>query len=80
MYMSGLIDPPKTITETLTITRYIYNLSELIPHTSVKYHIYCYNGDDFVKSFTGLLEGEQYKEWVDDDYLDAFIKSKVENL
>ena len=76
--MSGLIDPPKNIQ--FSITRYVYNMSELIPHTSVKYDIYCYTEDTLVKTITGLLEGDQYKEWTTDDWLDAFIKSKVENL
>jgi len=76
--MSGIID--KTITETLTITRYVYSVSDLIPHTSVQYHIYCYNEDTLVKSLTGLLEGDLYKEWTTDDWLDDFIKSKVESL
>lgn len=78
--MSGLVDPPKTVVETLTITRYEYNLVNLIPHTSVQYCITCYNEDVYVKSLTGLLEGEQYKEWTTDEWLDAFIKSKVEAL
>jgi len=78
--MSGTIDPPKIIIENFTITRYVYNLSDLIPHTSVMYHIYCYNEDTLVKSMTGLLDGVQYKEWVDDTYLDNFIKSKVEEI
>jgi hypothetical protein len=76
--MSGIID--KTITETLTITRYVYSVSDLIPHTSIQYHIYCYNEDTLVKSLTGLLEGDLYKEWTTDDWLDDFIKSKVESL
>jgi len=76
--MSGIID--KTITETLTITRYVYSVSDLIPHTSVQYHIYCYSEDTLVKSLTGLLEGDLYKEWTTDDWLDDFIKSKVESL
>jgi len=78
--MSGIVEPPKTVQEILTITRYIYTLSDLIPHTSVQYNIYCYNNNTLVKCVTGLLDGIQYKEWVDDDYLDAFIKSKVEQL
>jgi hypothetical protein len=75
MYMSGILEPP--ITQTLSINSYVYKLSDLIPHTSVQYHIYCYNDDTLVKSIVGLLDGDQYKEWVDDDYLDNFIRSKV---
>jgi hypothetical protein len=78
--MSGLIEPPKTIVETFEINRYEYNLINLIPHTSVQYCITCYDDSVYVKSITGLLEGEQYKEWTNDDWLDAFIKSKIESL
>ena len=78
--MSGTIDPPKIIVTTLTINNYRYALSNLIPHTSVVYGIDCFNDDVLVKSITGLLEGEQYKEWTTDDWLDSFIKQKVEEL
>ena len=78
--MSGIIDPPKIIVATLTINHYRYALSNLIPHTSVVYGIDCFNDTTLVKSITGLLEGEQYKEWTTDDWLDRFIKQKVEEL
>ena len=74
------LDPPVVIVETLTINRYTYDLINLIPHTSAQYRIFCYCGDVEVKYITGLLEGEQYKEWTTDDWLDAFIKTKVEEL
>jgi hypothetical protein len=78
--MSGIVSPPKTVVESILITRYVYSLADVIPHTSVRYNIFCYNGDDFVKALGGIIEGIQYKEWVDDDWLDAFIKSKVDAL
>jgi hypothetical protein len=78
--MSGLIEPPKVIVKTLSINNYRYGLSNLIPHTSVFYSIECYSDTTFVKSIQGILEGEQYKEWTTDDWLDAFIKSKIEAL
>lgn len=78
--MSGIISPPKIIVKTLEINRYTYDLINLIPHTSAQYRIFCYSDNVEVKYVTGLLEGEQYKEWVDDDWLDRFIKEKVETL
>ena len=78
--MSGTIDPPKIIVATLTINNYRYALSNFIPHTSVVYGIDCFNDTTLVKSITGILEGEQYKEWTTDDWLDRFIKQKVEEL
>lgn len=78
--MSGIVEPPKIVIETLEINRYTYDLINLIPHTSAQYRIFCYCGDVEVKFVTGLLEGEQYKEWTTDDWLDAFIKSKVEEI
>ena len=76
--MSGIIEPPILITT--KITRYIYNLDNLIPHTSVLYYIYCFSGDNLVNNIQGIIEGEQYKEWTNDDWLDRFIKSKVDEL
>lgn len=80
-YMSNYpLEPPVVIVETLTINNFRYAISNLIPHTSVQYDIYCYKDAVFVKTITGLLEGTQYKEWTTDDWLDAFIKTKVEEL
>ena len=78
--MSGTIEPPKIIMKTLEINRYTYDLINLIPHTSAQYRIFCYCGDVEIKYLTGLLEGIQYKEWIDDDWLDRFIREKVESL
>ena len=69
-----------TETTTLKITKYLYNVVDLIPHTSVRYHIYLYEGERIVKCISGLLEGEQYLEWKMDDYLDRFIQSGVDKL
>jgi hypothetical protein len=78
--MSGIVSPPKTVVETITITRYVYSLADVIPHTSVRYNIFCYNEDVFVKAVGGIIQGEQYKEWTTDDWMDQFIKEKVDAL
>ena len=78
--MSGTIQPPKIVVETLNINNFRYTLSNIIPHTSVNYSIVCYNDTCCVKVIQGLLEGEQYKEWINDDWLDRFMKEKVEAL
>jgi hypothetical protein len=78
--MSGIIEPPKSLIETLEINNYKYVLYNLIPHTSVQYGISCFNDTMLVKTIEGIIEGEQYKEWMTDEWLDAFIKSKVEAL
>jgi hypothetical protein len=69
--------PEIVFVETKKINNYKYLLSELKPHISVRYDIYCYDGDAFVKNITGLLEGQDYLDWTNDDFLDAFIKAKV---
>jgi hypothetical protein len=76
--MSGIVEPPVLVTS--KINRYTYTLSDLIPHTSVLYFINCFHDDIYVKSTHGILEGEQYKEWTTDDWLDRFIRQKVEEL
>jgi hypothetical protein len=78
--MSGTIQPPKIIVETSTINNYKYSLGNLIPHTSVAYGIECFHDTTLVKTIQGILEGEQYKEWTTDDWLDVFIKTKVEEI
>jgi hypothetical protein len=78
--MSGTIEPPKIILKTIEINRYTYDIINLIPHTSAQYRIFCYTDEVEVKYVTGLLEGEQYKEWTTDDWLDRFIRQKVEEL
>ena len=78
--MSGILDPPKNIINTLTINNYKYTLSNVIPHTSVQYDIYCYNDTVFVKFLSGIIEGDQYKEWTTDEWMDIFIKSKIDAL
>jgi hypothetical protein len=75
-----ILDPPKTVISSVIINNYTYTLVSLIPHTSVEYAIYCFNDLLCVKTIAGIIEGEQYKEWVDDDWLDRFIKSKIEEL
>ena len=69
-----------TETTTLKLTKYRYIVCELIPHTSVRYHIYLYEEEALVKHVSGLLEGEQYLEWKTDDYLDNFIQSVVDRM
>ena len=69
-----------TETTTLKITKYRYVVIDLIPYTSVRYHIYLYEEEALVKHVSGLLEGEQYLEWKTDDYLDNFIQSVVDKL
>ena len=80
--MSDLIplDTPIIVVETTTITinKYSYQLINLIPHTSFMYNIWCFHDNTQVKYISGLLDGEQYKEWTTDEWLDAFIKNKVE--
>lgn len=80
--MSGFIplDTPIIVVETTTIqiNKYSYQLTNLIPHTSVMYNIWCFHDNTQVKYISGLLDGEQYKEWTTDEWMDAFIKNKVE--
>jgi hypothetical protein len=78
--MSGILEPPVVVVETMPINRFEYGLSQLIPHTSVVYGINCYTDNVLVKTITGLLEGEQYIEWTTDEWMDRFIKSKIEAL
>jgi len=66
--------------ETIKINNYKYELSNFVPHDSVQYHIYCYNDDVFIKHVTGMISGQEYLDWIDDDYLDNYIKVKVQAI
>jgi hypothetical protein len=74
------INPPKVIVQTISINNYTYSVGNVIPHTSAEYLVNCFQDTILVKCFSGLLEGEQYKEWTTDDWLDRFIKQKIEDL
>jgi hypothetical protein len=78
--MSGIVEPPKVIVQTISINNYTYSLGIVVPHISAEYIINCFQDTILVKRFGGLLEGEQYKEWTTDDWLDRFIKQKVDEL
>jgi len=75
--MDYTLESEIVLIQTIKINKYSYTLSGLIPHKSVQYDIYCYDDTVFIKCITGLLEGQEYLDWKDDDYLDAFIKAKV---
>jgi hypothetical protein len=75
--MDYTLDAEIVFVETKKINKYRYNLSNLIPHTSVRYDIYCFDDTVFVKQISGLLEGQDYLDWTNDDFLDTFIKAKV---
>jgi hypothetical protein len=76
------LDTPIIYVETTTIkiNKYSYQLTNIIPHTSVNYNICCYNDDTCVKYISKVLDGEQYKEWITDEWMDDFIKKQVEEL
>ena len=63
--------------ETTKINKYKYSLLNLIPHHSVQYEIYGFNDDILIKHIRGILEGQEYLDWTNDDYLDNFIKAKL---
>jgi hypothetical protein len=75
--MDYTLDAEIVFVETKKINKYKYNLSNLIPHTSVRYDIYCFDDTVFIKHISGLLEGQEYVDWTNDDFLDTFIKAKV---
>jgi hypothetical protein len=63
------------------INKYRYELMDFKPHLSVSYQILCYNLKDvFIKVLTGIIEGEEYANWSNDDkYIDDLMKQKVIN-
>jgi len=63
------------------IDKYRYELMDFKPHISVSYQIYCYNSADvFIKVLTGIIEGEEYSNWSNDDkYIDDLMKLKVQS-
>lgn len=74
------INPPIVSTTTNTINNYSYSVYNLIPHTSVQYRILLFQDNMVIKTINGLLDGDEYKAWTTDDYMDDFIKKKVDSL
>lgn len=74
-----ILDEPVIFTTVQKISKYRYQLSDLIPYKSVTYTIVCLdNSDNFVKAMTGLVEGSEYDAWAaDDSYIENIIKQKV---
>lgn len=74
-----VLDEPIVVVSTINIGKYRYELMNLIPHLEVSYQVWCYNSnDEFVKHFTGKIEGDEYSAWGSDDrYLDDLIKLKL---
>jgi hypothetical protein len=74
------INPPIVNTTIVTMNKYTYEVYNLIPHTSVQYRILLYNDENLINTIYGLLDGDEYKAWTTDDYIDDFIKTKVDSL
>ena len=74
------INPPIVNTTIVTMNKYTYELVNLIPHTSVEYRIFLYDDEKFIKGIDGIVDGDEYKAWTTDDYMDDFIKTKVDSL
>jgi hypothetical protein len=64
------------------IKYYIYELNNIITNTSVSYKITCLTEQkEFVKVLFGVIEGEEYLAWGNDDsYIENLIKQKVLEL
>jgi len=63
------------------INKYKYQLTDLIPDVSISYQIWCYNSNDvFIKALSGIIEGEEYSNWGEDDnYIENIIRLRVVN-
>jgi len=63
------------------INKYKYQLTDLIPHVSISYQIWCYNSNDvFIKALNGVIEGDEYSNWGEDDnYIENIIRLRVVN-
>lgn len=61
------------------ITKFRYELSDLKPHVSVTYTVWCFSeSGELVKLLGGLIDGDEYANWSrDDTYMDSLIKQKV---
>ena len=73
------LDTSFNFVETKNISLYYFDLHTVIPNTSVSYSIICLDDDKKeVLRIDGLIEGEEYENWgQDDQYILDLIKSKV---
>ena len=53
--MDYTLDSEIVLIETKKINKYKYVVSNLIPHTSIHYDIYCFDDKDFIKQISGLF-------------------------
>jgi len=74
-----ILEDPVSFVVSKTIAKYRYELMDFKSSKEVSFQVWCYSVDDeFVSSFTGKVEGEEYSSWGSDDkYIDDLIKSKV---
>ena len=73
------LDTSFNFVETKNVSLYYFDLHTVIPNTSVSYSIICLDDDKReVLRIDGLIEGEEYENWgQDDQYILDLIKSKV---
>ena len=73
------LDTSFNFVETKNVSLYYFDLHTVIPNTSVSYSIICLDDDKKeVLRIDGLIEGEEYENWgQDDQYILDLIKSKV---
>lgn len=73
------LDTSFNFVETKNVSLYYFDLHTVVPNTSVSYSIICLDHDKTeVLRIDGLIEGEEYNNWgQDDQYILDLIKSKV---
>lgn len=73
------LDTSFNFVETKNVSLYYFDLHTVVPNTSVSYSIICLDDEKKeVLRIDGLIEGEEYDNWgQDDQYILDIIKSKV---
>lgn len=78
--METILDPPIQIVTTVTITRYTYQLFNLVLNKEVTVLIDLYSNQNQVKQIVRKIEGPEYQAWINDNYILDIVKREVEKL
>lgn len=68
------------INKILKICKAKFRIIDLKLNESVRVAVYFYNENDlFIEATQFLIEGKEYDDWLDDEYLIKLVKKKIQD-
>lgn len=75
-----ILDPPIKIVMTTTVTHYTYQLYNWVLNQEVTLLIDLYCNAQQVKQIVRKIEGPEYQEWTNDNFIVELVKTELEKL